>query len=35
MHYFDTVVADVVAATKAQPGVKLHVLKVGETLELP
>ncbi len=35
MHYFDTVVADVVAAAKAQPGVKLHILKVGETLELP
>ena len=34
MHYFDTTVADVTTAAKAQPGVKLHFLKIGETLEV-
>lgn len=35
MHFFEMTPAAVTAAAQAQPGVKLHVMKVGETLELP
>ncbi len=34
MHYFDTTVADISAAAKTQPEVKLRLLSIGETLEL-
>jgi L-ascorbate metabolism protein UlaG (beta-lactamase superfamily) len=34
MHYFDTTVADIKAAAKAQPGLKLRLVGIGETLEI-
>ncbi len=34
IHYFTSTVADITTAAKAQPGLKLHLLQVGETLEV-
>jgi len=34
MHYFNTTVADITAAAKREPRVKLRLLSIGETLEL-